>query len=157
VSGQDLTWFFDEVHRRSVMFDYGVAQVSSTPVGPRGRVGEGSAASFEAGGGAELDHLVVVRRYGDGVFPIDIRITFDDGTRVNETWDGGTRWRAFEYRRAGRVATVEVDPDRVLLLDLDYTNNSWTAEPRAAEAGWKWTLRWLTWFEEVLLTYALFS
>ncbi len=30
VSGQDLTWFFDAVHRSSATFDYGVAQVSST-------------------------------------------------------------------------------------------------------------------------------
>jgi hypothetical protein len=157
VSGQDLTWFFEEVHRGSAAFDYGVGQVSSTPADPRGRVGEGAEASFAAGGGSTRDHLVVVRRHGDGVFPVNIRITFDDGTVVTEAWDGRARWRAFEYRRTGSVARVEVDPDRVLLLDLNYTNNSWTADPRAGEAGRKWTLRWLTWLEEVLLTYAFFS
>ena len=43
------------------------------------------------------------------------------------------------------MTKVEVDPDRVLLLDLNYTNNSWSAQPRAPEAATKWALRWLTW------------
>ena len=58
-------------------------------------------------------------------------------------------------RRPGS-RSVEVDPDRVLLLDLNYTNNSWTSRPRAAAASGKWALRWLTWLEDVLLTYAFF-
>ncbi len=33
VSGQDLTWFFDAVHRSSATFDYAVASVTSTPTG----------------------------------------------------------------------------------------------------------------------------
>jgi hypothetical protein len=141
VSGQDLTWFFDAVHRDSAAFDYGIAQVTSTP----------------ADAGGSFFHVVVVRRYGDGVFPIDVRVTFDDGSQVTERWNGADRWHQFRYRKAARIRTAEVDPDRVLLLDLNYTNNSWTAQPRAAEASRKWTLRWLTWFEEVLLTYAFFS
>ena len=40
---------------------------------------------------------------------------------------------------------------------VNYTNNSWTAEPRAAEASQKWALRWLTWVQELLLTYAAFA
>jgi len=52
---------------------------------------------------------------------------------------------------------VEVDPDRVLLLDLNYTNNSWTAQPHAAAAADRWTLHWIAWLEQVLVTYAFFS
>ena len=29
----------------------------------------------------------------------------------------------------------EVDPERVLLLDVNYTNNSWTLRPETAEAA----------------------
>jgi hypothetical protein len=55
------------------------------------------------------------------------------------------------------VSTVEIDPDRILTLDLNYTNNSWTARPRAADAARGWALRWLTWLQTVMLTYAFFA
>jgi hypothetical protein len=130
VAGEDLTWFFDAVHRSSASFDYGVAQVTH------------DAASA----------TVVVRRHGDGVYPIAIRVTSTDGTVRTESWDGRARWRAFTY--PGRLARVEIDPDAALALDLNRTNNSWSAQPRGAAAASKWAWRWLAWFQEVLLTYA---
>ena len=140
VSGQDLTWFFDAVHRSNAVFDYGVVGVTTTP----------------ARGAPEAESIVAVRRIGDGVFPVDVRIAFDDGTERRERWDGRDPWRAFRYRGTARVASVQVDPDRVLLLDVNVTNNSWSARPRTAEAAHRWTVRWLTWMQEVLLTYAAF-
>jgi hypothetical protein len=132
VSGRDLRWFFDAVHRSAAVFDYGVAQVD---------------------GGT-----VVVRRYDDGVFPVKVRVTFDDGRSADVDWDGRDRWRAFTFPdTAGAIRSVDVDPDRVLLLDVNTTNNSWTAEPRAAEAARRWSLRWLTWLQELMLTYAFFA
>ena len=44
--------------------------------------------------------------------------------------------------------------DRVLLLDVDYANNSWTAAPRAGAAATKWMLRWMVWLQDLMLTYA---
>ena len=134
MSGRDLTAFFDAVHRSSATFDYGVAQVT---------MGAGQ-------------QTVVVRRYADGVFPTTVRVRFDDGKSVDEAWDGTAPWHAFRYATPARITSVEVDPDRVLLLDLNYTNNSWTSRPSAAAASGKWALRWLTWLEDVLLTYAFF-
>ena len=139
VSGRDLTWFFDAVHRSSATFDYAVASVTSSARGN------------------SRDHVVVVRRIGDGVFPITTRVTFADGTTATESWDGRDRWKTFRLTRDTTVRTVEVDPDRVLLLDVNYTNNSWSSHPRAAEASKKWALRWLTWVQELLLTYAAFA
>ena len=60
----------------------------------------------------------------------------------------------FEVVAPEAVTRVEVDPDRVLMLDVNYTNNSWTAHPVARQAATRWGLRWLTWAQELLLTYA---
>jgi hypothetical protein len=139
VSGQDLTWFFDAVYRSAATFDYAVAQVTTEP---------------ESGGLTRS--VVVVRRLGDGVFPVDIRFTFEDGSTTVERWDGMARWHAIPQVHIGGLRKVEIDPDRVLTLDVSYTNNSWTAEPRAAEAASSWALRWLTWVQSTLLTYAFF-
>ena len=154
-AGEDLTWFFDAMHRSEAVFDYGVAQVTSVPATGAGWIGEGRDRTYWPGGAPEQDHLIVVRRHGDGIFPVDVRTTFDDGTTDTIRWDGRAPWRSFTYRLNARVVRVDVDPDRVLLLDVHYTNNSWTAAPDGPRAARTWSLRWLTWLEEVLLTYAV--
>ncbi len=55
------------------------------------------------------------------------------------------------------MTEVTIDPDRVLTLDVNYTNNSWTAKPQGRAAAYKWALVWLNWFEHTLLTYAFFA
>jgi len=96
---------------------------------------------------------VVVRRLGDGILPVKVRVTAGTATHVFD-WDGRDRWTAFEVVDRAPVSRVEVDPERVLALDVNYTNNSWTAQPLAARAATRWGVRWLTWAQELLLTYA---
>ena len=55
-----------------------------------------------------------------------------------------------------RAVAAQVDPDRVLLLDVNYTNNSQTLRPRTALAARKWSLAWLIWLQDHLLTYGFF-
>jgi hypothetical protein len=40
------------------------------------------------------------------------------------------------------------------MLDVNYTNNSRTLQSRASEASLKWSLKWMAWLQDVLLTYA---
>jgi hypothetical protein len=138
-AGRDLTWFFDAVHRSAATFDYAVDE------------------AFDQGEGDDMESTVIVRRLREGVFPVEVRTTFDDGWSASERWDGRDSWRTFKYRRNAHVRTVEIDPARILTLDLNYTNNSWTAEPRAAEVSRRWALRWMTWLQTVLVTYAFFA
>jgi hypothetical protein len=51
---------------------------------------------------------------------------------------------------------AEVDPDHVLVLDVNVTNNSATLAPRANQAARKWSLAWLVWLQDHLLTYGFF-
>jgi hypothetical protein len=43
------------------------------------------------------------------------------------------------------------------MLDVNYTNNSWSATPQAAAAARKWSWRWMAWVQEVMLTYGFFA
>jgi hypothetical protein len=139
ITQQDLTWFFDQVQNRATTFDYGVDRVTTL------RLDSGS-----------FDTAVLVRRLGTGVFPIDLRVTFEDGSSVTERWDGTAPNRLFTYRRGVRATRVEVDPDRVLRLDVRQVNNSWTSMRQGRAAGARWGVRWLTWLQHQLLTYAFF-
>ena len=135
VSGQDLTWFFEQVYNGSNVFDYGVQELS-----------------FEDGRSS-----VVIRRYGEAVFPVDVVTTFANGAKKTERWDGRDRRVIYTYEQADRAVRVDVDPQHVLLLDVDRTNNSRVFEPRGPEAARKWSLKWMLWLQDLMLTYGFFS
>jgi aminopeptidase N len=136
VTGEDMTWFFDQVYRSSNVFDYGIQEFRST------RHGDG------------FRTVVVARRFGEAIHPVDVVTTFRDGKTVTERWDGRDRRAIYTYDRPSQALSVQVDPARLLLLDVNYTNNSATLEPRAGAASLKWSLKWITWLQDLMLTYA---
>ena len=136
VTGQDLGWYFDQVYRSSNVFDYGVQDLKSVRDGDQYRTN------------------VIVRRYGEAIFPVDVLVTFRSGERVTEHWDGKDRWKLYAYDRGAQGLSAQVDPNRVLLLDVDYTNNSKTLEPKGAAAATKWSLTWMLWLQDCLLSWA---
>jgi hypothetical protein len=161
ISGRDLTWFFDQVYRSSNVFDYGVQELISEAVpGLPASVRSASAGPPDAGEGGKAATTyrttVVARRYGEATFPVDVVTTFSDGQKVTERWNGVDRRATYVYTRSARATAVHVDPQRVLLLDVNYTNNSRTTTPRAREAGLKWGLKWMVWLQDLMLTYGFF-
>lgn len=157
-AGRDFTWFFDQVYRGSSVFDYGIQAFSSEPVRVRGYSGEAGAHVFTEGDARPhaYETAVVVRRYGDGIFPVDVRLVLEGGEEIRWHWDGRERWKRFEITRGVRAAFAQVDPEQVLALDVNRTNNSATLAPRAGRAARKWSLVWLVWLQDHLLTYGFF-
>jgi hypothetical protein len=139
VSGQDLTWFFDQAHRSANTFDYRLQELSSEKL-PSGM----------------YRTVVVARRDGEATFPIEVVTTFDGGEQVTERWDGRERRVIYTYERAARATHARIDPRRVLLLDVNYTNNSRAINPKTDAASAKWSLTWLLWLQEQLITYGFF-
>jgi len=136
VTGRDLGWFFDQVYRSSNVFDYGVQELRSTRDGDRYRTN------------------LIVRRYGEAIFPVDVSVTFENGERATEHWEGADRWKLYAYDRPVPAVLAQVDPNRVLLLDVNYTNNSKTLKPRGHTAATKWSLKWMVWLQDCLLSWA---
>ena len=156
-SGQDLTWFFDQVYRSSNVFDYGVERVTSERRGIRGFVERNGRLDYVADDrtAAEVyETTVIVRRHGEAIFPVDVEVTFEDGAKARERWSGQERWRTFAYERPVRARRVVVDPDRVLVLDVNTTNNSYVLDPAAGRAATRWAARWMVWLQDLLMTYA---
>ncbi|MBI3402877.1 MAG: M1 family metallopeptidase [Acidobacteria bacterium] len=135
VAGRDLTPFFDQVYRSSNVFDYGVQSLQTA------REGDGYRTT------------VIVRRFGEAIFPVDVLVTFKNGEHLTEHWDGKDRWKLYAYQRPVAALSAQVDPNRVLLLDVDYTNNSKTLEPKGATAATKWSLKWMVWLQDCLLSW----
>jgi hypothetical protein len=121
------------------VFDYAVDRLSSRPSGTGYRT------------------TVVVRRYGEAIFPIDVLVRFRDGSHATEHWDGRDRWTAFEYDRPSAALSAEADPDHVLRLDVNTTNNSRTLAPKGRAAATKWAAKWMVWLQDALLTWGFFA
>jgi hypothetical protein len=136
VTGRDFTWYFDQVYRSSNVFDYGVDELKSVADGKGFRTS------------------VVARRYGEATFPVDVVTRFENGRTTTEHWDGLDRWKDYSYDGESRAVSAEVDPERVLLLDVNYTNNSKSLTPKGTEAATKWSLKWMSWLQNFLMTWA---
>ncbi|MGH9172859.1 MAG: hypothetical protein ACRD1H_00810, partial [Vicinamibacterales bacterium] len=157
VSGQDLTWFFDQVYRSSNVFDYGVERFESERLTIRGLEQAGAQPAFrEQIAEGRYRTTVVVRRFGEAVFPVDVVTTFADGEQTRERWNGRERWRLYTYDRSTGAVQTQVDPERTLLLDVNYTNNTRTLEPQTDEAATKWSFKWMVWLQDLMMTWAFF-
>jgi hypothetical protein len=177
VAGQDLSWFFDQVHGDSVAFDYAVTRAKSTRVRTRGWVeqqgelvlmdtdededeDEDTDDDSDDAEGDDEEKLyrteVVVNRLGDGRFPVDVLMVFEDGEEVRETWDGRDRWKMFVEERPSRLEYAEVDPDRVLMLDSVRTNNSRIRKSQAKLPARSWGIKWMLWFQDRLSGFAFY-
>ena len=140
VAGRDLTPFFDEVYRSSNVFDYSLDDLKSVRDGD----------SYHT--------TVVVRRRGEARWPdlIPVVVKFRNGEEIIEVerWTDDERWKAHTYDRPAQAVSAEVDPRRVVLLDVNYTNNSRTLAPQGSAAATKWSLKWMVWLQDCLLSWA---
>ena len=155
---QDLGPFFRQVLFGSEILDYAVARAEThRRKGPRGvfEVGEDAAPSRGADELPGWESEVVVRRLGGVQLPVTVELTFEDGTTQRREWDGRDRW--VRYRITGpKLLHAEVDPDEVLLLDVDRLNNSRRTEPDdAASRRWGQVIRF--WLQNLFETFAAFS
>ncbi len=138
VSGQELEWFWDQTYRSSHVFDYAVDGVVE-----------------RAGGGQR----VLLRRWGEGIFPLEVRIEFADGRAVTERWDGRARWTYYDFFTGedDPVIAVYLDPEGKLALDVNETNDSWVREAPARQAARKWSLKWMIWLQHTMQWFAFYG
>ena len=83
-------------------------------------------------------------------------MVFDDGSEVRKEWDGASRWELYVEERPSKLEFAVVDPERKLVLDLNYTNNSRMLEPASQFPARKWTTKWMIWLQDLLITFAFF-
>lgn len=167
VSGQDLDWFFDQALRSPDKLDYALgelrAQEVKKPEGKFDGLKEEKEAPQEKGLEISKNEVskaspgklkmyrneVVVLRKGEWTFPQEILIIFENGEKVQETWDGSGRWKRFVYIRPYKVQSARLDPEGKMVLDVNYTNNSMSLKPEKA-AIWKYALGFMTAFQKFL-------
>ncbi|MBN2416649.1 M1 family metallopeptidase [bacterium] len=167
VTGEDYNWFFDQLLKGSGDLDYRVASVWTgkgvTPAGlfdsDSGKVllpvktsepdssGAGTEASEEA---AEMFKSTVrINRAGEVIIPVDVLLVFENGDSLTYTWDGAERWQRYRVEYPSKLAWASVDPERKLVLDKNFSNNSMAVTQRKAPVNYI-TARFIMFFETAL-------
>jgi hypothetical protein len=148
VTGQDLTWYWEQAVYGTQKFDYKILEAKSD------RVDWAKKDKPEEKKGETTYHSQVsVQRKGSFVFPVTLEVKFDNGEKVREKWDGKDRWKRFEWEKKAKIVSAEIDPDHSVILDTNYFNNSYTVEPQKATSkimtywviGSQWLGQMLTW------------
>jgi hypothetical protein len=151
VSGHDLAYFFDEVYRKAVVFDYSVDWVSSQEVKAEGFTENGGKLVYQNGESAEpklYESQVVVRRLGDGILPVEVLLRFENGEEVRDVWNAKSLWKLYRLVKPTRLDYAAVDPEHKILLDINYTNNSRRLRSRAGLPASKWASKWMIWLQD---------
>lgn len=144
VSGKDLRWYFNQAVYGTQVLDYEVLDANSFPV----NFDEKNDKKTTKGDETTYQSYVTLHRKGDFIMPIEVEVTFENGERVREDWDGQSRWTRFAYQKKSRVASVEIDPDHTIQLDHDHFNNSLRLVPnpkpaRKLSTYWLFVTQWI--------------
>jgi len=84
---------------------------------------------------------------------LEIRVAFADGQTVSSRWNGREPSRVLSFESIAAPIRVELDPDRVLMLDRSRLDDRWQAAP-AAELAPTWVAWWLLWLQDASLSYS---
>ncbi|HUM12005.1 MAG TPA: M1 family metallopeptidase [Myxococcaceae bacterium] len=152
VGGKDLRPLGSALLRGTAGLDDAVAELRCTEVPAGGGPGlydvDGGTPVFRparltAGETAEARCEVLVERHGDLPLPLDVQLTFQDGTRSRHDVPDGERWSRIATRRplpGGRVALAEVHPGSPPPADTAPLNDARslaaTPGPTLGVAGW---------------------
>ena len=139
VSGKDLRWYFNQAVYGSQTMDYSVMGLESFPVDwyvnkDKDKDKDKDKKDKKDKKDTLYQSYVSLRRKDDFVMPVVVEITFDNGEKVREHWDGQGRWIRFSYQKKAKIVSAELDPDHTVLIDRNEFNNSYTDEPNGKPA-----------------------
>ncbi len=66
----------------------------------------------------------VILRHGDIKLPVEIQLTFSDGSRARVVWDGTSNWLKLSSSGPRRLVNVIVDPHGKVVIDRNPWNNA---------------------------------
>jgi hypothetical protein len=155
VTGRDWSGFFAETFYSNGLCDYATDVRQEPARAPAGFLSD-DASKFVAKASpapepAAWDVVVTIERRGEVTLPVEIRFEFEDGRRVDETWDGREPWKRFTFQDGKKLRRAVVDPGNKLAIDVNRANNEWRDEDGLARrAASKWSARYLFWIQTLL-------
>lgn len=128
VSGENLDWFFDNVYKKSRVFDYTVKSIKKI---------------------SDSEYGVLVERLGDGIFSNDVALYTNKDT-LYAKWDGKKKWEIIKFHTNYKPYAAEIDPYRKDLFDINFANNSYTIKQKYW-ASLSLAIKWFFWMQNAVI------
>ena len=129
---KDLNWFFKQVLFEAPDCDYAVTYLANAP---RKQPPVGSFS---------------INRFGEMIFPTQIKVVFDDNKYINLNWSGTERTKRFKFKK--RIKYVQLDPKNINWMDLNIINNSLSVKEPSKVAS-KYATKVLFYVQQVLFFF----
>jgi len=146
IRGTDMRFLVQECFRSDAVFDYAIADLQSA-----------------ATASGTVETTVMIARHGPGVFTtsagndpspvMSMRVRFADGSELSDVFDGAAPSVSRVYTSKAPAVSATVDPDVVLLLDVNRDNNTILRNAPTARLGVRLALNWMTWLQQAMLSY----
>lgn len=145
--GTDLTALVQECFRGDAIFDYALDNVQS--VTAANALVESSLTLLRTGTG-----IFAVSGQGDREQSMPILVRFGDGTELRDWFDGAAPATTLIYTAKTAVVYAAIDPELMLLLDVNRSNNTFAATRSIRPLGVRLALHWMAWLQQAMLTYS---
>lgn len=154
--GDNMNWYFDQVLYGSDICDYSVASIQNDEAGKESGVydKEGKKAFVKNSEAGNYKSSVVLYRKGEIKLPVEVLITFNDGKKILEKWDGQARTKKFEYETKSQIVSTQLDPFYKIPLDINVINNSLVTVPETGVFK-KYSVKFLHWLQNAMLTVSM--
>lgn len=158
VTSENMDWFFKSVHFGTGLCDYELASISNNEILPKaGIFGDECLTGNEEGDSKEetlYKSQVTLYRNGQIEMPVEVLVHFEDGTEIVEKWDGKARIHYLNFTKPTKVQWADIDPERKIHIDQNFTNNSLTLEPETTPIK-KYFSKFLFWVQNVMQTITM--
>ncbi len=124
----ELNWaeFWRQAYDGNQVVDFGVHRVANLPH----MVDNPAQPSRVETVAEKWDVHVELRRHGHFEVPVEIQLHWADGLTTNHVWDGSeSTWALRQIGSPRQVVQVVIDPQRKLVLDANWLNNTYTVQP----------------------------
>jgi aminopeptidase N len=112
--GEDLNWFFKQTIYGTEICDYKITGINNRSI-------DGSDSLYTS--------VAQLERTGGLKLPVEVLVSFNDGSLAIEKWDGESAAKDFTYSGNRKIVSVRIDPGYKNKLDVNFINNSLTTEP----------------------------
>lgn len=138
----------------SAVLDYAVTDLVNDAIPPP----QGVLDDVPSGQGLRHNRrsAVEIQRKGDWIFPVEVLVTFEDGSTELVTWSGEAGQHTFEWFDHAKVVSAQIDPQHKMALDVDWNNNSLTLQPETAPR-WKYAAKILFWIQNLMQTLSFLA
>ena len=141
--GPDMNWFFHETLDSTGICDYELTALYSFP-------NEEQDSSKD-----RYTTVVLASRLGEVATPVEIEVTFTDGSTARQQWSGQERYTKLTFTSPTRAVNAVIDPDHRIALDVNVLNNSRVLDPSSSVVN-RYFTKVLFWVQNLFQMASLF-